>query len=182
MVPDCLSTSDFGDTPEQVAKAESQSRKRKTRTVENKFKWAMGISKYVGVWSAVRECTYMIYRSNPNFFLVISNPDLVPMYSHFLNVLILMVSGSPYVYWFGPQPRICIFDYELVKQVLANKYGHFIKNDTHPTILAMIGKGLVLVDGSDWVRHRRVVNPAFAMDKLKVTVCFKFSLKPCNIC
>jgi PHYB activation tagged suppressor 1 len=32
----------------------------------------------------------------------------------------------------------------------------------------MIGKGLVLVEGPDWVRHRRVVNPAFAMDKLKV--------------
>jgi hypothetical protein len=25
-----------------------------------------------------------------------------------------------------------------------------------------------LLDGTDWVRHRRVTNPAFAMDKLKV--------------
>ncbi|XP_003557875.1 cytochrome P450 709B2 [Brachypodium distachyon] len=89
--------------------------------------------------------------------------------------------GSPYVYWFGPQPRICIFDYELVKQVLANKYGHFIKNDTHPTILAMIGKGLVLVDGSDWVRHRRVVNPAFAMDKLKMMTGTMVSCAECLI-
>ncbi|PNT77344.1 hypothetical protein BRADI_1g61430v3 [Brachypodium distachyon] len=70
---------------------------------------------------------------------------------------------------FGPQPRICIFDYELVKQVLANKFVNFVKNDMHPTILAMVGKGLGTVDGSEWARHRKVVTPAFAMDKLKLT-------------
>ncbi|KAL6878359.1 hypothetical protein ACP4OV_012529 [Aristida adscensionis] len=76
--------------------------------------------------------------------------------------------GAPFLYWFGPQPRICILDYEMVRQVLSNKSGHFVKNDTHPTVLAMLGKGLVLVEDTDWVRHRRVVNPAFAMDKLKM--------------
>ncbi|PUZ40948.1 hypothetical protein GQ55_9G463500 [Panicum hallii var. hallii] len=30
------------------------------------------------------------------------------------------------------------------------------------------GKGLVFVEGIDWVRHRRVINPAFAMDKIKM--------------
>jgi PHYB activation tagged suppressor 1 len=79
-----------------------------------------------------------------------------------------MLLGGPFVYWFGPKPRICIYNYELVKQILANKSGHFMKNDAHPTFLAMFGKGLVMVEGADWVRHRRVVNPAFAMDKLKV--------------
>ena len=53
-----------------------------------------------------------------------------------------------------------------MRQVL--KSGHFGKTDPHPAILALLGKGLVLVDGADWVRHRRVANPAFAMDKLKV--------------
>ncbi|EER94798.1 hypothetical protein BDA96_01G383500 [Sorghum bicolor] len=75
--------------------------------------------------------------------------------------------GGPFLYWFGPQPRICLLDYESVRQVLFNKSGHFFKIDAHPTILALLGKGLVLVEGTDWVRHRRVVNPAFAMDKLK---------------
>jgi cytochrome P450 family 709 len=70
----------------------------------------------------------------------------------------------------GPRPRVCLFDYESVRQVLFNKSGHFFKDDAHPTILAMLGKGLVLVEGTDWVRHRRVVNPAFGMDKLKVTI------------
>ncbi|WVZ57066.1 hypothetical protein U9M48_007503 [Paspalum notatum var. saurae] len=76
--------------------------------------------------------------------------------------------GAPFLYWFGAQPRVCLLDYDNVRQVLRNKSGHFVKNDTHPTILAMLGKGLVLVEGADWVRHRRVLNPAFAMDKLKM--------------
>ncbi|CAL4931204.1 unnamed protein product [Urochloa decumbens] len=76
--------------------------------------------------------------------------------------------GAPFLYWFGPQPRICLLDYVSVRHVLWNKSGHFMKIDVHPTILSMLGKGLVLVEGTDWVRHRRVVNPAFAMDKLKM--------------
>ncbi|KAL5657188.1 hypothetical protein ACJX0J_030351, partial [Zea mays] len=75
--------------------------------------------------------------------------------------------GEPFLYWMGSWPRVCLFDYESVRQVLFNKSGHFFKDDAHPTILAMLGKGLVLVEGTDWVRHRRVVNPAFGMDKLK---------------
>uniref|UniRef100_J3LP47 Cytochrome P450 n=2 Tax=Oryza brachyantha TaxID=4533 RepID=J3LP47_ORYBR len=76
--------------------------------------------------------------------------------------------GGPFLFWLGTQPRICISDYDSVKQILSNKYGHFVKNDAHPAILSMIGKGLVLVDGKDWVRHRRVLTPAFSMDKLKM--------------
>ncbi|ONL98608.1 Cytochrome P450 709B2 [Zea mays] len=68
--------------------------------------------------------------------------------------------GEPFLYWMGPRPRVCLFDYESVRQVLFNKSGHFFKDDAHPTILAMLGKGLVLVEGTDWVRHRRVVKPS----------------------
>lgn len=35
-------------------------------------------------------------------------------------------------------------------------------------MLALLGKGLVLVEGIDWERHRRVINPAFTMDKIKM--------------
>ncbi|KAL6650011.1 hypothetical protein ACP70R_014235 [Stipagrostis hirtigluma subsp. patula] len=76
--------------------------------------------------------------------------------------------GEPFLYWFGPKPRICIFDYELARQILSSKSGHFVKNDPPPTLLALVGKGLSLLEGTDWVRHHRVIKPAFAMDKLKM--------------
>ncbi|RLN42859.1 hypothetical protein C2845_PM01G16240 [Panicum miliaceum] len=65
-------------------------------------------------------------------------------------------------------PRICIFDYELARQILSSKSGHFVKNDPPATLLGVVGKGLALLDGIDWVRHHRVIKPAFAMDKLKM--------------
>ncbi|KAG8063249.1 hypothetical protein GUJ93_ZPchr0003g17239 [Zizania palustris] len=89
--------------------------------------------------------------------------------------------GGTFLFWNGPQPRICISDYEMVKKILLNKYGHFVKNDAHPTILAMIGKGLVLVEGAEWVRHHRVVSPAFAMDKLKMMTKTMVSCAECFI-
>ncbi|KAK1293012.1 hypothetical protein QJS10_CPB17g00835 [Acorus calamus] len=76
--------------------------------------------------------------------------------------------GETFLYWFGLQPRICITDLEMVKQVLSNKFGFFTKENPNPAIVALLGKGLVLTEGADWARHRRVLNPAFTMDKLKV--------------
>jgi cytochrome P450 len=43
-----------------------------------------------------------------------------------------------------------------------------VKNDPPATLLDVVGKGLALLDGIDWVRHHRVIKPAFAMDKLKM--------------
>ncbi|BAS84367.1 Os03g0371300 [Oryza sativa Japonica Group] len=78
--------------------------------------------------------------------------------------------GEAFLFWYGAKPRICIFDYELARQILSSKSGHFLKNDAPPTLVALMGKGLVLLEGTDWVRHRRVINPAFNMDKLKMMI------------
>jgi hypothetical protein len=34
--------------------------------------------------------------------------------------------------------------------------------------MPVIGKGLVTTDGEEWALHRRIVNPAFHHEKLKV--------------
>jgi PHYB activation tagged suppressor 1 len=56
----------------------------------------------------------------------------------------------------------------MVKQVLFDRNGLYPKNIGNPHIARLLGKGLVLTDGDDWKRHRKVVHPAFNMDKLKV--------------
>ncbi|KAK1293015.1 hypothetical protein QJS10_CPB17g00836 [Acorus calamus] len=76
--------------------------------------------------------------------------------------------GDTFFYWFGLQPRICITNPDMVKQVLSNKFDFYTKDKPRPAIAALLGKGLVMTNGTDWVRHRRVVSPAFTMDKLKV--------------
>ncbi|OMO82303.1 Cytochrome P450 [Corchorus olitorius] len=78
--------------------------------------------------------------------------------------------GETFLYWHGTNPHVCISDPELAKQILSNKFGFYNKPPTKPAVQKLVGKGLALVDGLDWVRHRRILNPAFSLDRLKAMV------------
>ena len=56
----------------------------------------------------------------------------------------------------------------MVRQVLSDRTGIYPKNLTNSHFVRLLGKGLVLTDGDEWKRHRKVVHPAFNMDKLKM--------------
>ncbi|CAI0474444.1 unnamed protein product [Linum tenue] len=73
--------------------------------------------------------------------------------------------GETLVYWHGLLPRITITDPELVKQILSNKFGFYVKPMFRP--VTVIAKGLVLLHGPQWATRRRLLNPAFSMEKLK---------------
>ncbi|CAL5046509.1 unnamed protein product [Urochloa decumbens] len=75
--------------------------------------------------------------------------------------------GKVCLTWGGTTPMLCVGSYDMVKRVLSDRSGLYRKPDPGPAILALLGMGLVFTDGEDWKRHRRVVHPAFAMDKLK---------------
>ncbi|KAJ1292072.1 hypothetical protein BS78_02G364100 [Paspalum vaginatum] len=76
--------------------------------------------------------------------------------------------GRVFLYWFGPTPNICVADYAMAKQLLQERTGLFAKNRTNANLLRLLGEGLVLADGDDWHRHKKVVHPAFNIDKLKI--------------
>ncbi|KAL6861167.1 hypothetical protein ACP4OV_016867 [Aristida adscensionis] len=75
--------------------------------------------------------------------------------------------GKVFLSWSGSAPALWLGDYDMVRRILADRVGLYRKADPGPEILALLGMGLVFVEGDDWARHRRVVNPAFTMDKLK---------------
>uniref|UniRef100_A0A0E0DY84 Cytochrome P450 n=1 Tax=Oryza meridionalis TaxID=40149 RepID=A0A0E0DY84_9ORYZ len=76
--------------------------------------------------------------------------------------------GKVFVSWTGPFPALCVGDYGMAKEILADRTGLYAKPDPGASILALFGNGLAFVNGDDWARHRRVVHPAFAMDKLRM--------------
>ncbi|KAL6657034.1 hypothetical protein ACP70R_004814 [Stipagrostis hirtigluma subsp. patula] len=76
--------------------------------------------------------------------------------------------GRVFLYWFGSTPDICVADFAVAKQVLADRTGLFPKNRMNANLLRLLGNGLVLANGDEWHRHRKVVHPAFNMDKLKM--------------
>ncbi|THU71561.1 hypothetical protein C4D60_Mb04t02720 [Musa balbisiana] len=74
--------------------------------------------------------------------------------------------GNRFFSWFGPVPRVMIMDPELVREILSNKFGHFERATLSPLGQAL-GTGLLSYNGGKWAKHRRILNPAFHVEKLK---------------
>ncbi|GLJ19701.1 hypothetical protein SUGI_0356980 [Cryptomeria japonica] len=80
------------------------------------------------------------------------------------------IHGETFSYWYGIHSRLYIAEPELIKEVLSNKFGYYYKTTPRPLVMALLGKGLVFVNGLEWVTHKRIVSPAFNVDKLKAMV------------
>jgi len=74
--------------------------------------------------------------------------------------------GKTSMSWFGPSPKVTIVDPELARDVLSNKFGHFEKLK-FPALSKMLGAGVANHEGEKWVKHRRILNSAFHLEKLK---------------
>ncbi|XP_043723189.1 cytochrome P450 CYP72A219-like isoform X2 [Telopea speciosissima] len=73
--------------------------------------------------------------------------------------------GKNSAFWFGTTPRLYIMDPHLIKDVM-NKHDHFQKIKGNQ-FLRFFLSGVVLYEGEKWAKHRRILNPAFHMEKLK---------------
>lgn len=78
-----------------------------------------------------------------------------------------MVAGKISVSWLGTLPRLIIMDPTLIKEVLLNNQGHFHLPPLNPLVL-ILTKGLTTLQGDKWAMHRKIINPAFNLEKLKV--------------
>lgn len=67
--------------------------------------------------------------------------------------------------WNGPVPLVNIGEPELIREVLM-KIHEFQKPNSNP-FLKKLASGLVQVEGKVWANRRKLLNPAFRMDKLK---------------
>ncbi|KAK6784526.1 hypothetical protein RDI58_017981 [Solanum bulbocastanum] len=68
--------------------------------------------------------------------------------------------------WLGTSPRLIIMDPTLIKELLLNKQGQFHLPPLNPLVL-ILTKGLTTLQGEKWAMHRKIINPAFHLDKLK---------------
>ncbi|KAL7611816.1 hypothetical protein Lser_V15G06999 [Lactuca serriola] len=77
----------------------------------------------------------------------------------------LQKHGKNYITWMGWKPRVTIMDPELIKDVFV-KLNDFKKPRSNP-MARLIATGLVTYEGDQWTKHRKLINPAFHMEKLK---------------
>nr|CAB3455077.1 unnamed protein product [Digitaria exilis] len=99
--------------------------------------------------------------------LDVGDHDLVPLVQPHHRKWIELY-GRTFVYWIGATPSLCVADVNVVRQVLSDRSGLYPKNIVNHHISRLLGKGLILTDGEEYMRHRKVVHPAFNIDKLKM--------------
>ena len=78
--------------------------------------------------------------------------------------------GKTFLWWFGPTPRVGIADPEMIKEVLMNSSGWYVKAGFNPLSKQLFGGGLLGLEGDKWALHRRISNHAFTMERVKVII------------
>jgi len=72
---------------------------------------------------------------------------------------------------------VTILDPEQIKDIF-NKIYDFPKPDINP-LLKLLATGLADYEGEKWSKHRRLINPAFNLEKLKVSCLHLLDMDLC---
>ncbi|KAL8148720.1 cytochrome P450 CYP72A219-like [Apium graveolens] len=87
-------------------------------------------------------------------------PRVIPFYHH-----IIKAYGKSSFTWMGPVARVNIMEPELIQEILMNNKD--FKKPTHNPLAKFLVSGLSGYEDEKWSKHRKIVNPAFYVDKLK---------------
>ncbi|XP_054817102.1 cytochrome P450 72A397-like [Prosopis cineraria] len=90
--------------------------------------------------------------------------DLAPRVYSFVHHIVKKYGKSSFM-WFGPTPKLILMNPEQIKELLNRNY-EFTKRHMNP-IIKYIGSGVGTYDGDKWTKHRKIINPAFHLDRLK---------------
>ncbi|XP_010060784.2 cytochrome P450 72A15 isoform X1 [Eucalyptus grandis] len=74
--------------------------------------------------------------------------------------------GKDSFMWIGPTPGVRITNPEQLKEIFSN-INEYPKPGPNP-LVKLLGDGLVNHEGEKWTRYRKIINPAFHMEKLKL--------------
>lgn len=81
--------------------------------------------------------------------------------------------GRTFLFWFGPTPRLAVSDPDAIKLVLTDP-GCFVKVGFNPLSRQLFGEGLVALKGDKWAQRRKILSPAFNMERVKVSSTIYF--------
>ncbi|KAI3457100.1 hypothetical protein Pfo_013763 [Paulownia fortunei] len=90
--------------------------------------------------------------------------DIVPRVLPFIHKAVKNYGQDSFL-WFGPTPAVIIMDPEVIRVVLSKSY-IFQKPSGNP-LGRLLARGVASYETDKWAKHRRLINPAFHIEKLK---------------
>ncbi|XP_027340035.1 11-oxo-beta-amyrin 30-oxidase-like isoform X1 [Abrus precatorius] len=90
-------------------------------------------------------------------------PHLFTFIDHIVNKF-----GNYSFFWEGTRPKVILTNMEQIKEVF-NKNHDFEKPQLNP-LFQLLSTGLANLEGEKWQVHRRIITPAFYLDKLKIMI------------
>ncbi|KAI3722966.1 hypothetical protein L2E82_34214 [Cichorium intybus] len=121
-------------------------------------------TKYRLLYGDMKELSMMFQESRSKPISIDDDDAVLPRVVAFSHQS-LQKYGENYITWFGWKPRVTMMDPDLIKDVFV-KINEFQKPRTNP-MARLIATGLVTYEGDQWAKHRKLINPAFHMEKLK---------------
>ncbi|KAH6759359.1 hypothetical protein C2S51_019594 [Perilla frutescens var. frutescens] len=109
----------------------------------------------------VRDCVSSMIAEQPKT-LQLSDDILPHLYRFYMQNL--SKYGKNSFIWFGPWPLLNISDPEIVKEMMKKSD---VIGRPYKGIEKILTAGLVTLQGPKWAHHRKILNPAFHLDKLK---------------
>ncbi|KAI7740929.1 hypothetical protein M8C21_033056 [Ambrosia artemisiifolia] len=91
--------------------------------------------------------------------------DIAPRVSPFYHKSLTTLGKSCFT-WMGTRPVVHVSEPTMIREVLAN-YKTYQKQRGGNPLTKLLVKGMIDAEGDQWVKHRKIINPAFHMEKLK---------------
>ncbi|KAF7123929.1 hypothetical protein RHSIM_Rhsim12G0071800 [Rhododendron simsii] len=87
--------------------------------------------------------------------------------SSFAGSVLITNSGRNYLSWYGPQAQLVVTDSELIKEIMNNKDGVYLKGRPDQFSKKLLGDGISVAEGEKWSKLRKIANHAFYAESLK---------------
>ncbi|KAJ9554684.1 hypothetical protein OSB04_018729 [Centaurea solstitialis] len=80
---------------------------------------------------------------------------------------VVAVHGKTCFTWMGTRPLVHISDPIKIREVFANNYQFQKQRGSGNPLTKLLVRGLVDTEADQWAKHRKIINPAFHVEKLK---------------
>ncbi|XP_011082969.1 cytochrome P450 CYP72A219-like [Sesamum indicum] len=91
-------------------------------------------------------------------------PRILPFYTKTIQTY-----GTESFMWLGLSPTVIISDPELIKEVMTKTHIYKKIKNANP-LTRLLAQGLFSYDLDKWAKHKKIINPAFHMEKLKLMI------------